>query len=720
MVLLVRPIPYSNESPGSLLLRAAEENGWQSPVQLLTAYRCIRNSDEKHMRAIFVRPQDLEEITRTLGMKEGVGINLAYHRDGVTELSPIRWVRVSTPWTSMRYTSSAFCPHCLKEQYYLQRTWEHRLVTSCPKHGNLLINQCPKCELHLSWNRPGIAICRCGHDLTTSTPGTVDTDITAFIMKLAETGDQKTFAALDALFEGLIPILGMTETFAEQHKLVELTVSGIRQPESLASLVANHILDNTCSGLSIHPRITCLPLLTSGNTVVQEFGVLVLREMDARGWQPASSIAEVPGQTVIRDAATAIGLSKHLIKQLINHNILCGERTKSTKAWRIDNSSINRLLMELENHHALVSSATSVLLCHKDSGPRYSLAEGISDIMAGKIVSGGFDLASGLESLTVIDTAMKPSNNQKNYVTIADLSKRCNVHTENIRFAIKAGVIPAKKRVTRGKSINTIDVSDAEAFLKGYVFAGSLARRVGANVTNFAEKLMSSGIRPVSGPKIDGGLTYIFLRRDIEALDLDAVAALKNYPTKTGRKPLGHARQVIEDTISLADAAKILELTVLRTNGLIQKGLLEADEYVGRAIHIKRDSVDRLKSMLDDQNFINIIEAAKIVGETRSAFEHHWVHTHLVTLIDLGVRQVLSRKHLKKVQRYKRTFITADEAGKLIGSHRSLLPNWERRGLIAPEKILKSTSLAVKLYRRIDFDNLMKLKKYNEPSNKLK
>ncbi len=717
MALLVRPIPYPEESPGGLLLRATEENGWQSPVQLLTAYRCIRNSDEKHLRTLFVRPEALEDIMHTLGMHEGIGVNLAYPRDGVTEVSPIRWSSVTTPWSSMRFVSGALCPFCLRKQLYLQRTWDHRLVTSCPKHGVLLIDRCPECGLHLSWNRPGIATCRCGYDLSLSAPETIDTDVTAFVKELATTGDQKVFAALDALFEGLLPILDKVGSLAEQHKLVELAVSGIRRPESLAPLVANYILDNECGGLSVHPRITCQPLLASRNTVVQEFGVLVLRELGIRGWLPASSLEEVSGQKGIREAAAVLGLTEDLTKKLVHHNILCGKRNKSGHAWRIENSSLNRLLMDLENRKSVVKDAISVFLYGKTPGPRHSLAEAISDIIAGALVSGGFDLASGLESLTVEAPARKVCAHWDDCVTVAELAERCNVHSENIRFAIKAGVIPAEKRVTNGRKMTVIDVSDAEKFEKDYIFAGSLARQIGASVTNFAEKLMSTGIRPVSGPKIDGGLTYIFLRQDLEALDLGAVAALDNYPTRTGRKKLGLAQHTTESTISLAKAAEALGLTVQRTKGLVLKGLLEAAEHGGRALQINRDSLDRLKSMLDDKNLIAIDDAAKIVGETRSAFEYRWVHTHLVTVIDLGVRRVIRRQCLEEVQRYKRIFITADEAGKLLGSHRSLLPNWERRGLIAPEKVMESNIVGVKLYRRTDFDRLRILKEYSGPSN---
>src|SRR5439155_4157710 len=53
------------------------------------------------------------------------------------------------------------------------------LVTACPIHRCLLLNQCPACTRDLAWHRPAVEKCRCGLDLRTLTSEAAAPDLLA-------------------------------------------------------------------------------------------------------------------------------------------------------------------------------------------------------------------------------------------------------------------------------------------------------------------------------------------------------------------------------------------------------------------------------------------------------------------------------------------------------------------------------------------------------------
>lgn len=58
------------------------------------------------------------------------------------------------------------CPECLVEGEICRLSWDFSFVTACPRHGKLLIDQCPGCLKQLNWQRPAVDICNCGSYLS--------------------------------------------------------------------------------------------------------------------------------------------------------------------------------------------------------------------------------------------------------------------------------------------------------------------------------------------------------------------------------------------------------------------------------------------------------------------------------------------------------------------------------------------------------------------------
>ena len=69
------------------------------------------------------------------------------------------------------------CPACLRESRYCRAAWDMHLMTSCDRHGFMLVEKCPSCLAQLTWNRPHLLQCACGQPLGEIDPSLEISDV---------------------------------------------------------------------------------------------------------------------------------------------------------------------------------------------------------------------------------------------------------------------------------------------------------------------------------------------------------------------------------------------------------------------------------------------------------------------------------------------------------------------------------------------------------------
>ena len=79
----------------------------------------------------------------------------------------------------LNYGRPRLCPACLQACPIWWAVWDLGLVTACPIHRCLLLNQCPACKRKLAWQRPAVYKCRCGLDFRNLAPEAADSDLVA-------------------------------------------------------------------------------------------------------------------------------------------------------------------------------------------------------------------------------------------------------------------------------------------------------------------------------------------------------------------------------------------------------------------------------------------------------------------------------------------------------------------------------------------------------------
>ncbi len=161
--LLRTPRPYEDENLKGLIIRAAEENAYETAAHLLSLAEV--RVDERTGISIYTE-QRLQNLSEMLNLDVPTLRDLAC-LTGIEGTPPeaynIFGHRVYK--YSVRTTKPKVCPDCLREANYARKIWDLAAFTCCPKHGVLLSDKCPECGNKISWNRPGVSICsHCGRD----------------------------------------------------------------------------------------------------------------------------------------------------------------------------------------------------------------------------------------------------------------------------------------------------------------------------------------------------------------------------------------------------------------------------------------------------------------------------------------------------------------------------------------------------------------------------
>lgn len=184
----LRQHPNPDESACGFILRVALHNGCSGDEMAdwlgLNSLACPQTSDPGHAASLL---GVTGEALAQMGFEtEGTGWVLG-HRIPAKHLYRVK---------------RACCPDCLNEAPYYRRIWALRQVDVCPRHGKLLIDQCPACGASLRWGKLWfMTSCHCGASLDDTTCSVPADDTTGARVIYRHCG-------LEVTGEGLSPEFG--------------------------------------------------------------------------------------------------------------------------------------------------------------------------------------------------------------------------------------------------------------------------------------------------------------------------------------------------------------------------------------------------------------------------------------------------------------------------------------------------------------------------------
>jgi len=170
--LLFRADPVPHESPRGYLCRVAQAHGYSDPLYLAQIAGLSPSGLEQE--------EGVEQVSYVLRLEPDEWRAMCYrHIKGRDRFNQRSFYGEPVNADDLNYGRPRLCPACLREKPVWWAVWDLGLVTACPIHCCLLLNQCPACKKRLNWHRPAVHVCRCGLDFRTVTPAAATVDLVA-------------------------------------------------------------------------------------------------------------------------------------------------------------------------------------------------------------------------------------------------------------------------------------------------------------------------------------------------------------------------------------------------------------------------------------------------------------------------------------------------------------------------------------------------------------
>ncbi len=163
--LILTASPHPDESFAGYLTRLTDLNHYDSPSWILQLAK-LGNYERKEALA-FPERERLGHLSALTGVGVTQLLEITHQRHSARRHDSVasRFFGLSVPRSAIRLRTARICPACLREHGYVRRVWELTLVTACPLHKCLLVDECPRCHRSIPFLRPRLNFCRSGHNL---------------------------------------------------------------------------------------------------------------------------------------------------------------------------------------------------------------------------------------------------------------------------------------------------------------------------------------------------------------------------------------------------------------------------------------------------------------------------------------------------------------------------------------------------------------------------
>ncbi|WP_223671191.1 TniQ family protein [Kangiella shandongensis] len=519
MKLLHTPKFIADESPSSILIRTSEQNGWKLLGYFLSSIG-FRKCDKGAVLSWLVDNNKWNAFVMSFNADHLADRGIPYHKQKSYNLSPINVRGHFTRLPYIRQKFSALCPECVDENGYLDYRWDLKLITACPKHSRLLIEECSKCGEKIQHYRSKLNQCRCGHYFINNPVTAVDTQETEYIYKFLKSGEHNQTQLTESIFNALMAMTGENQSLEMQHQYAidafQLATSGTQSPafKRLLKFLKHH------AELGLHPRLCLWPLLTMKGSLAHDICSRLLStiKLDTQAKTISTCKKQLVTEMRTQQAARTLACSVHIVKKLIEQGWL--KRGESNFFVTIE--PINQLLWAFSQESTAKNSNSAFeevgyLLKH----PKFKLS--VSDILKAvdsQVISlKPMRLDKGILSSKITEP-VKTTPDTKGYIALLNLAEKTQIPYESLRKLIKLGVFnPVKIKDTSNATF--LKPQQVERFFHSYVFSTQLAKDFGLSGQAIAARLRRAGVRPEGKPFTDRGITNLYRKSKLAALNLN-------------------------------------------------------------------------------------------------------------------------------------------------------------------------------------------------------
>ena len=673
------PEAQPGESPLSLLRRGAAGNGHRSTLRFAFALNPSIDHSQAALGTVARNPGVYRSTCKQMGLEDSQFSDASYRRQGRAERDKVIWMGRAVGVGDLQFRRAKLCVACYVEDGYARAAWDHVAAVACARHAVLLDDACPCCRKPWTADRDPFA-CGCSPEQMMAHQERCDAESAASLNEWIDEGDAQSASVAAGAWRTIGYWAGMG-----------MRLSRTLAAAALAALLRGRWPDGLPSdpvGVRLHPRVAVAPLLASHCAA----GVAAGKRLLEQAAPPivVSGVASLSWPAAHVEAL--LGVGRLAVRRLADagHLTRCRDGT-------ITAASVNDLLWLTSGQDEPPASGRTIAEL-RGGRIRIALHNVISLIRAGEITSFQCRPSRGLGGL-VCTMDLKSHAAATDHLSVLQAAAQLEVNSESIRRHIHLGLLPATRGTARSSVEWSISADALAGFSHLYVFASTIAARNGAPLRTISSRLRSAGLSPVSGPGIDGGVTYLFRRADIECIDLASVLT-GPYHSPAGR------RRGYEEAFSAVlwdgrQTAEHLALSVRKLREVIRGGWLAPAAIHRRRQMFERSAVEALRLKIDDE-FMTLASAAHQLGQSIPQFRKTWVESGLVAVQSWAGMPLVSRLDLSRVEAIWRERGTAASIAANLKRSRWLCPNLEKLSRIEAPLRLGIPGKSFRLYSRAD------------------
>lgn len=424
--LSARPIPRADESPASILIRAAERNGYESVHNMIH----FTGLNEKSM-CLEILLNYLAKFLKLLGLLglRSISPEEILERGGPASKTMRRMMHNFYPPEFFRQDGTAYCPGCLNDQQYLRKIWVFRPYSICHIHGTPIITECTNCGKEMNISRGKLCVCSyCKSDIRLVMPtlSSRESDwIYDFLLQNHHCVEQ--FTVIFGWAKTVLGKDGAIKTDAEA-----LAVSYLYFSDRCA--FGEHLLWYVSSDPR-HIKLKLLPLYRGSIEVeafVQEFLERHKSDMDFSSDDLATTLT-------IDEAAKVHGLTTNTIQNLMKRN---GKYSDSVASSLTVGLTLQLIQADIARKKAIQLQNTGDFLTITEVAERLNVHSEIvrSTQKSNYLV---FERRTFAGSLKYVTTLPRIEEFEKQYVLVGTLARKLGVNATDLTARLAAlGINP--------------------------------------------------------------------------------------------------------------------------------------------------------------------------------------------------------------------------------------------------------------------------------------
>ena len=637
------------ESPRSVLIRTAQGNGFES-VAVMARHAGSRES----LQPIAWQLRN-SKLIQQLGSNADLNgdrfLESFYDQVGRTRESPINVMGLHVPVDAIHAEPFTYCSDCAEQGVYYSiqdLVW----LSSCPYHDREYVSKCQSCERPIRWTHLRGHQCQCGFDFKQANNPTLHSKASHLLLEIFRAKDQQS---LDRFIFAL-RALRYSKPAAQDEPTVELAAR-------IATCEETALDEWLCEARERFPCLPVRPLIavwmTSSDPWIksQVSRLLVTHASTSSASEPCRCSDVWLHQ---EEMCCALNVSVKKLRSLLTRDLIQRAKHRKTR-WVYSSKSLCRLL-ERE---------------HSGFAPEFaSPIDGVSNVQPYELM------------------------------TIDAVATLLGVYPAAIRNAIVCGFMGGYLHKKAGSKAS-IPRAVANEFNDDFIFIGQVANELNLPRTTLSAKLLHLGVKPVSGPIIDGGLVTIYRRKDIDDDVRHKLRTLRVYKTNAGRKSAAARRgdSSSSELIPSTAAAQALGVSLHDLKHLEKLGYLVRSNGLNLKRHYTAVSVSTAKLTLEEMLPLKVFSLE--INMSSPTFSRRFLQSGYVEHIRVGAKVFIPSHQMARVIEHRRSFLSFCEADEFLGTPFGHSSNLTKTGRLNPvSKTDQGYVSTVRLLHRCDVEKL--------------